>query len=319
MLLLDIVKYIDDHNSFMENGCYPLVSVIIPIYNRENTIERAVKSVLEQTYSNLEVILVDDGSKDNTLDILSKIKDNRVKVLCHGSNKGGSAARNTGLKVATGDYIAFLDSDDEWLPQKLELQINILSQLDNKIWGGIYCGHYSIEANRTVMVKALKRGDLRLEIFRNTTDFSFGSTAMFTRGAISKIGLFDESFARHQDYEYLIRFFRHFNIYSLEEPLVKTYGHNLPTAEKLVAIKEQYLSKFNEDIYLFDNSTVGEIFAIQWLEVAQLYATEGKFRSSGEYVFKSCLYKILPFRRYVSIFLISLRSLFNKLRGVALI
>jgi len=309
MLLLDIVKYIDDQNSFMENDYCPLVSVIMPIYNRENTVERAIKSVLEQTYSNLEVILVDDGSKDNTLDILSKIKDDRVKLLCHGSNKGGSAARNTGLKIATGDYIAFLDSDDEWLPQKLEMQINVLSQLDGEVWGGIYCGHYSIEANRTVMVKALKRGDLRLDIFRNTTDFGFGSTTMFTKGAIAKIGLFDESFVRHQDYEYLIRFFRQFKICSIEEPLVNTYGHNLPSAEKLATIKEQYLSKFSEDIYQFDDATIGEILAIQWLEVAQLYANEGRFRLSQKYIFKSSSYKILPLHKYIPVCLNLLKSL----------
>lgn len=100
-----------------------LVSVIIPTYNRAARCKSAVESVLSQTHTNVEVIVVDDGSKDNTGEVINGL-DDRVKYI-YQANAGVSAARNTGLKAATGDYIAFLDSDDLWLPRKLEAQLSV--------------------------------------------------------------------------------------------------------------------------------------------------------------------------------------------------
>lgn len=100
-----------------------LVSVIIPTYNRALICRTAVESVLSQTHGNVEIVVVDDGSKDNTREVISGL-DDRVKYI-YQANAGVSAARNTGLGAATGDYIAFLDSDDSWLPWKLEVQLNV--------------------------------------------------------------------------------------------------------------------------------------------------------------------------------------------------
>ena len=109
----------------MENT--PIISVIIPTYNRENMIGYAIKSVLNQTFKNLEIIVVDDGSTDNTEEIIRDFKDKRVKYIKkYKKNRGISVARNIGIKVARGKYIAPLDSDDEWLPEKLDKQIKIL-------------------------------------------------------------------------------------------------------------------------------------------------------------------------------------------------
>lgn len=101
---------------------HSLVSVIIPTYNREKTLERAVNSVLSQTFKNFEVIIVDDNSTDNTMSLISRYENNdfRIRYLQHHKNLGAQAARNTGIKEAKGKWIAFLDSDDEWLPEKLE-------------------------------------------------------------------------------------------------------------------------------------------------------------------------------------------------------
>ena len=102
----------------------PLVSVVIPLYNRENTIQRAVDSILNQTYTNIEVLVVDDGSTDASVKMLEKYqKDKRVKVFLQGTNKGANVARNRGIQEAEGEYIAFQDSDDVWLSDKLEKQI----------------------------------------------------------------------------------------------------------------------------------------------------------------------------------------------------
>src|SRR4030043_1337098 len=111
----------------MMNKAAPTVSVIIPTYNRAHLVGRSIRSVLNQTYQDLEVIVVDDGSKDNTAEIVRGITDPRIVFLKHEKNRGVSAARNTGLKAARGKYIAFQDSDDEWLPQKLEKQLELFN------------------------------------------------------------------------------------------------------------------------------------------------------------------------------------------------
>lgn len=97
-----------------------MISVIIPVYNRENTIRRSVLSVLNQSVSNIEVLVVDDCSNDNTINILKKLKDSRLKIIELEKNRGANFARNIGIDLAIGDYISFQDSDDFWLPTKLE-------------------------------------------------------------------------------------------------------------------------------------------------------------------------------------------------------
>jgi glycosyltransferase involved in cell wall biosynthesis len=97
----------------------PDISVVIPLYNREDYITRAVNSVLAQTYKNFEIIVVDDGSSDDSLAVVEKIHDKRIKVI-HQENRGDTLARNAGIRESTADHVAFLDSDDEWTPQFLE-------------------------------------------------------------------------------------------------------------------------------------------------------------------------------------------------------
>ena len=116
-----------------------LVSVVVPTYNRESTIVRSINSILEQTYQNLECIIVDDGSSDHTKDVVSQIEDSRVRYIKLNQNRGPSVARNVGIRESRGDYIAFNDSDDLWLPDKLEIQ---MAKLEAEAEAGmIYCSY----------------------------------------------------------------------------------------------------------------------------------------------------------------------------------
>lgn len=106
----------------------PLVSVVIPTYNRAKRVQRAIQSVLNQTYDNIEVLVVDDASTDNTPKVVNRIEDERVQYIRLEENQGASAARNIGIEAASGDYVGFLDSDDVWEPSKLEQQIEVAAR-----------------------------------------------------------------------------------------------------------------------------------------------------------------------------------------------
>jgi len=115
------------------NQEFPLVSIIMATYNRANTIERAINSVLKQSYTNIELIIVDDGSIDNTLKILDRFHDSRIRILRHEKNKGVCAAKNTGLSNIKGDWFTTFDSDDEMIPEAIETMINIPLSFDKSI------------------------------------------------------------------------------------------------------------------------------------------------------------------------------------------
>ena len=113
----------------------PTVSIILPTYNRVGSVQAAIHSVLAQTYIDYELIVVDDGSTDETASHVREIADPRLIYVLHPQNKGAAAARNTGMRMARGDYIAFLDSDDTWHPQKLEVQVEFLKNSPDQVGG----------------------------------------------------------------------------------------------------------------------------------------------------------------------------------------
>src|ERR1051325_11615249 len=124
-----------------------LVSTIIPTYNRDELIGRSVQSVLSQTYQLLEVIVVDDASTDDTRDRIETLQqvDPRIQYVRHERNRGAQAARNTGIQAAKGEFIAFLDSDNEWLPQKLERQMPLFSHKADSP-AAVYCAYSKVSA-----------------------------------------------------------------------------------------------------------------------------------------------------------------------------
>lgn len=200
-----------------------LVSVIIPLYNRENTIQRAVDSVLNQTYSNIEVLVVDDGSTDNSVEMLKKYhNDNRVKIFCQESNQGANAARNRGIREAKGEYIAFHDSDDAWVPDKLEKQLKCMETENYDVCFSSFKRFFtnssqivpdiSEQLSSTVVRERLKAGNV------------VGTpTLVIHRDVVKTVGMFDEEMPRLQDYEFAIRIAKKFDFGFVNEPLVIEY------------------------------------------------------------------------------------------------
>ena len=202
LLFLNIVfnlkkQILNDQNNLM-------ISIIIPTYNREKFIANAIKSCLSQTYEYIEIIIIDDFSTDNTKKVIEKIKDKRIKYIKLLNHKGASYSRNIGIKKAKGNYISFLDSDDAFLPEKLENQLNNLiikkSDLDFCKVIRISGDHKEVFPNET-QVNIIRTGNILDELLTNG-NFISTQTILVKKLYIEKY-LFDEDMPRLQDYELL--------------------------------------------------------------------------------------------------------------------
>ena len=216
----------------MEN----LVSIIIPTYNRGYTIKRAVDSVISQTYKNLEVIIVDDGSTDNTKDVIGKINDSRIRYLPHLKRRGCSAARNTGIKASRGEFIAFLDSDDEYYPDKIEKSIEAARNASSRI-GMVSSLFYTVK-DSTIEISS--RGNINFKRY-----IPLLSTWVVKRTVFKKIGFFNDGILLAEDAEFFWRFKKHFSFICLLEPLVKKYmlsDRSHASKEKIVKLRKKTIS-----------------------------------------------------------------------------
>jgi glycosyltransferase involved in cell wall biosynthesis len=228
-----------------------LVSVVTPTYNRADLLPRAIESVINQTYSNLEHIIVDDGSTDDTKTVVRSYDDPRIQYLKHDVNMGQAASRNTAIDSASGDYIAFLDSDDEWKSTKLEQQTSWFEQRDNN-WIGVYCDG---EHPRTSRIKDLftslfpykirKPGSKAIirDILTMQGSISPGSSLMIRTELARKIGGFDESMSRHEDLDFVIRLLQHGKFGYIDENLYTVYESDDPSHEVMIESKKKLLSK----------------------------------------------------------------------------
>ncbi len=198
-----------------------LVSVIVPSYNRANVLPRAVKSVLAQTYQDFEIIIIDDCSKDNTQEVVKNFNDPRIRYIRHETNKGGNAARNTGIKAANGEFVAFLDSDDEWLPTKFEKQM--LRFNDPRV-GLVYCGQKCFNENNGRVFEFFNQ--LREDIFYKmlVKNYVGSLSAVIVRFKnISQVGFMDEKLKSCQDWDLYIRLSQICQFGFVDEMLVNYY------------------------------------------------------------------------------------------------
>ena len=204
----------------------PTISVIMATYNRASLISRAIESILDQTFQDFELIIVDDGSSDNTKEVIAGFmqKDLRVKYFKNKKNLGLPKTRNEGIKVSRGKYIGLLDDDDEWLPDKLEKQINKFQSTPETI-GLIYCGlAYISQSGKTskTIIPRLK-GNLFQDILKE--NFFGSSTPLIKKECFEKSGLFDGTFSNGEDWDMWIRISKNYEIDYVPEALTLYYVH----------------------------------------------------------------------------------------------
>jgi glycosyltransferase involved in cell wall biosynthesis len=200
----------------------PLVSVIIPTYNRSETLVRAIKSVLKQTFKDFELIVVNDGSTDDTCRVIESINDPRIKSITR-PNLGVSSARNLGIWNSSGTFLSFLDSDDEWMPSKLEKQLETLE--DNPDYAVVHTNEIWIRNGRRVNQKN-KHRKYGGWIFRHCLPLCVisPSSILLHNKVFAKIGMFKESFPVCEDYELWLRLSSRYPVLFIETPLLKKYG-----------------------------------------------------------------------------------------------
>ena len=214
------------------------VSVIIPTYNRSELLKKAVESLENQSHQNFEIIIIDDCSTDDTAEVVKEMNDERILYLRHDTNKGGSEARNTGIKQATGSFIGFLDSDDQWLPDKLERQLKQFEGQPDV--GVVYTGVQVIDEHNQPtrkIVPAYKGGILPKLFESNCIDTT--SSVLVKREVLDQVQGFDASLPSCQDWDLYIRLAQVTKFDFVKESLVLFYHHS---GERITTNKKSVLT-----------------------------------------------------------------------------
>lgn len=281
----------------------PKVSVIIPTHNRADLLPVAVKSVLNQTFQDFEIIIVDDASTDNMADVVSAFKDERIKLFRRDVSGGDAVARNLGIANSNGEYIALLDDDDEWFPEKLQLQIGVFMNSPPEI-GAVYtgCMNIDIESQKILGVRyAEGGGNIFSEILGG--NWINTSSVVLKRACFEKVGLFDESIPWCSDQDMWIRVSKEYQWECIRDPLVK-YGEHLNKLTNNFGLKiegkKRLIEKYSRDLLLNPKA-----HTFHYLSIGIMYCLTGDIRKGREAYFntlrlyplniKPCLYFCLSF------------------------
>lgn len=259
----------------------PQVSVIILTRNRPQFLVKAIQSVLNQTFTDFEVIIVDDASTDETLKVIQSFQDRRIIAIRHEVNKGESGSRNAGVKMAKGEFIAFLDDDDEWLPQKLELQVAMFQKGNEKL-GGVYTGFYKWDITKEKIIGEFlpkRRGDIADDMFvRNWVGTP--STVVVKKKCLQDVGVFDESLVYGPDWDMWIRIAQKYEFDCIMAPLVKYGIHQQQMStnyRQWILGTERILEKYKE---FYSVTRKGQ--SVFWVNLGENYCYSGNFQKGRE-------------------------------------
>jgi glycosyltransferase involved in cell wall biosynthesis len=286
----------------MRSKILPKVSIIIPCYNREKYIRQTIESVLSQTYKNIEIIAVDDGSTDATRDIIDDyIK--KIKILQHPNriNKGQSAGINLGIRYSKGEYIAILDSDDMFAPEKIERQVKFLEEHPDV--GLVYSNGFAIDENGKKLYSIYKKGH------KETNDpskvllncyFLVPNNSMVRRSELEKAGKFDESLRSAQDHDMAIRLAEVTKLAYIDDYLFYYRRHKDSISAKKAKLRWKNgfkILKKASKRYNYRLSVKRRRLAVLNFRLGQCFLEEGKYIRAG---IKFALSGILdPFRSYM--------------------
>ena len=265
----------------------PQLSIIIPVYNRAHCISRALASVREQGVGDFELIIGDDASTDDTWEVVRRefpsARLARLEV-----NSGAAAARNAALRIATGEYLAFLDSDDEWLPGKLAAQLDYLEK------------HPEVAACATSHFYQLRDGRRREVIVENSPEWSVrlqsgqpfhgASTPLVRRSVLESVGLQDESLRVLEDWDWMLRIAQKHRIHVLPETLALIHENSPSNADFTLLSTERFLAKHDKAFSFGGAAHRRDVISQHWENAARCF-----FRHSRNREGLACLARSLAF------------------------
>jgi glycosyltransferase involved in cell wall biosynthesis len=261
------------------------VSVIVPTYNRAHTIRRCLDSALGQTISPDEVIVVDDASTDDTTSVVKSISDERLRLITMPSHKGAQAARNVGIKNAKGDHIAFLDSDDEWLPEKLEWQIKETARMKKPcvVHGAGWIFREQEKSREMFQIPRLN-GFVYKELL--THPGPLYPCLFVPKKNLAEIGFLDENTPSYQEWDISIALARKLDFVFIDKPLMIYHIHGGETISKN-GVKEakgwQYIvEKYRAEIL---KNLGHKVLAQHYGRIATLYLKAGERRRARKFVY----------------------------------
>ncbi len=277
----------------------PTVSVVIPYHNDADTIERAVQSVLAQSFTDFELLIVDDGSEDQLIGPIGDSAAHGVRVIRHETNRGAAAARNSGIKQSKGRYVAFLDADDSWRPNKLARQLEALGNAEAGVAACVsgFALHREGTGNVEIHDRALQ--DSTIEELLWGCPYSPGSTMICDRQCFDTVGLFDEGLRRLEDWDWLLRFAAEYRLVHLSGVWADIYLSAKPPATHLSDVL--HAVGLIHDRHLGTASRLGSIRRRIFLSALEVEKAAAHYRSGDKFasiliVLRSLV--IWPFRNF---------------------
>jgi glycosyltransferase involved in cell wall biosynthesis len=228
-----------------------MISIIIPVYNREEELKRAITSVIEQTIKNWELIVIDDFSEKDIKSIVNSFSDERIKYYRLDKKGNANVCRNLGIKNAKGEYIAMLDSDDEWLPKHLEKSLQLLNILNVD---GLFSSYkvFDGETYRNAIIRSMRENESMLNYILDGN--SAATPTHFYKSTCAKEILWDEEFQRHQDYDFAIRFSKKYSFSPVQLfTVIVHWKKNEKRNEHLpsqIRFLEMYKNQMNKKLFL---------------------------------------------------------------------
>lgn len=268
------------------------VSCVIPTFKRSDTLVRAVTSVLNQNYKNIEVIVVDDNNPNDEYSVetqrkLKNIKDSRLIYIQQKQHINGAVARNVGIQEATGEYIAFLDDDDEWNEEKIRKQISFLN--NNPEIQGVSC-LYDVKKDGMTIRKCHPYNGKNLHkkvIDRSVSVFT--STILLRRKALDKSGYFNETLLRHQDLQFLLDFLALNNMSVLNEYLVTLHADsemNHPNVNNMIEIKKNFFKVCSNHLKCYNRKEQKQILDAHYFEIVVTAIRQREWGTGIKYIKK---------------------------------